>query len=92
MFRHLSDEGNGVSTADLRNRDGKRKFHMHPLFRAVQSQRVAHLYRIVAPDGLSSTAVRFRSRLGLGRSCYLDNRDNSYYQGVFNCYQYQVDN
>ena len=42
VFRHLRSEDSGVSRAELRDWDGKRKLCVHPPFRAVPSQRVAH--------------------------------------------------
>ena len=55
VFRHLRSEGSGMSRAELRDRDGKRKLCVHPPIRAVPSQRDAHHFQ--SASGASKPAI-----------------------------------
>ena len=61
VFRHLRSEGSGMSRAELRDRDGKRKLCVHPPIRAVPSQRDAHHFQSASRSKQACDRASFRS-------------------------------
>ena len=61
VFRHLRSEGSGMSRAELRDWDGKRKLCVHPPFRAVPSQRVAHHFTFPVIEQVNDCSSSFRT-------------------------------